>query len=109
MFVGVSKTDPALGKKITSYYADKAPGAQYPPGMNDLFARIAKLQTDKTVDLSKMQLEQVIALNSAEKFKISVPQEFQRTGEPSAKPRPADDDDPIGPGGFITPPTIAVM
>jgi hypothetical protein len=127
LVVGVSKTDPPLAKKITSYYADKAPGAEYPPGMNDLFARSSKLSTDKTVDLSKIELEQIIALNTAEKFKIQVPAEFQRTGEASAKPRPAvpspapaptpaprpaapvDDDDPIGAGGFITPPTAAVM
>src|SRR5215472_15510341 len=85
---GIAKTDQPLSKKITSYYADKAPGAEYPPGMNDLFARISKLSTDKTVDLSKIELEQIIALNTAEKFKIQVPPEFQRTGEPGPKPPP---------------------
>jgi hypothetical protein len=127
----VGKTDQPLAKKITSYYSEKAPSAEYPPGMNDLFARIGRLvrqaETDKTVDLSKIEFEQVVAVNTAEKFKIPVPPEFQRTGEPSAKPgpaapnsappggpaprpaAPADDDDPIGAGGFITPPTVAVM
>jgi hypothetical protein len=131
LVVDVGKTDQPLAKKITTYYSEKAPGAEYPPGMNDLFARIGRLvrqaETDKTVDLSKMEFEQVVVLNTAEKFKIQVPADFQRTGEPSAKPRPAapspappprpaprpaapaDDDDPIGAGGFITPPTVAVM
>lgn len=130
MVVGVNKTDPQLAKKITAYYSEKVPGAEYPPGMNDLFARIGRLsrqsETDKTVNLSTMQLEQVIALNTAEKFQIAVPPDFQRTGEPSAKPRPAApnaappaspaprpaasaDDDPFGQGGFITPPTVAIM
>lgn len=127
LVVDVGKTDQPLAKKITSYYSEKAPGAEYPAGMNDLFARIGRLvrqaETDKTVDLSKIQFEQIIVLNTAEKFKIPVPTEFQITGEPSAKPRPAapnpapaprpaapaDDDDPIGAGGFITPPTVAVM
>jgi hypothetical protein len=83
-----------------------------------------KAETDKTVDLSKLEFEQVVVLNTAEKFKIQVPADFQRTGDPSVKPRPAapnlapppnpatapaDDDDPIGAGGFITPPTVAVM
>lgn len=114
LVVGVAKTDQPLSKKITSYYADKAPGAEYPPGINDLFARISRLSTDTTVDLSKIELEQIIALNTAEKFKIQVPAEFQRAGEPSAKSRPPapnptpvrpaprpivpDDDDPIGGG-----------
>jgi len=124
MVVDVGKTDQPLAKKITSYYADKAPGAEYPPGMNDLFARIGKLvreaEADKTVDLSKIEFEQVVVLNTAEKFKIPVPPDFQRTGDPSVKPRPIApnpaprpaapvDDDPIGQGGFITPPTVAVM
>jgi len=131
LVVDVGKTDPQLAKKITSYYAEKATGAEYPPGMNDLFARIGRLvrqaEADKTVDLSKMEFEQVVVLNTAEKFKIPVPADFQKTGEPSAKPRPAapnpapppnpaprptvpaDDDDPIGAGGFITPPTVVVM
>jgi hypothetical protein len=131
LVVDVGKTDQPLAKKITSYYADKAPGAEYPPGMNDLFARIGRLvrqaEADKTVDLSKVEFEQVVVLNTAEKFKIPVPSDFQRTGDPSVKPRPAapspapppspaprptapaDDDDPIGAGGFITPPTVAVM
>jgi hypothetical protein len=131
LVVDVGKNDQPLAKKITSYYADKAPGAEYPPGMNDLFARIGRLvrqaETDKTVDLSKIEFEQVVALNTAEKFKIAVPPDFQRAGGPSATPRPAaptpaappkplprpaspaDDDDPIGQGGFITPPTAALM
>jgi len=131
LVVDVGKTDQPLAKKITTYYSEKAPGAEYPPGMNDLFARIGRLvrqaETDKTVDLSKMEFEQVVVLNTAEKFKIQVPADFQRTGDPSVKPRPAapnpapspnpaprptapaDDDDPIGAGGFITPPAVAVM
>jgi len=131
LVVDVGKTDQPLAKKITTYYSEKASGAEYPPGMNDLFARIGRLvrqaETDKTVDLSKIEFEQVVVLNTAEKFKIAFPADFQRTGDPSVKPRPAapnpapppspaprptapaDDDDPIGAGGFITPPTVAVM
>lgn len=131
LVVDVGKTDQPLAKKITDYYAVKAPGAEYPPGMNDLFARIGRLvrqaEADKTVDLSKIEFEQVVVLNTAEKFKIPVPPDFQRSADPSAKPhpvapspapppspaprpaKPADDDDPIGAGGFITPPTVAMM
>jgi hypothetical protein len=130
LVVDVGKTDQPLAKKITSYYADKAPGTEYPPGMNDLFARIGRLvrqaETDKTLDLSKMEFEQVVVLNTAEKFKIPVPADFQRSAGPPAAPRPVApapapppnpaprpaapvDDDPIGQGGFITPPTVTVM
>ena len=83
LVVDVGKTDQPLAKKITSYYAEKAPGAEYPPGMNDLFARIGRLvrqaETDKTIDLSKIEFEQVVVLNTAEKFKIAVPPDFQRS------------------------------
>ncbi|MEO8595479.1 MAG: hypothetical protein ABI759_19320 [Candidatus Solibacter sp.] len=130
LVVDVGKTDQPLAKKITSYYSEKAPGAEYPPGMNDLFARIGRLvrqaETDKSVDLSKMEFEQVVVLNTAEKFKIPIPADFQRAADPSVKPRRAvpvpalvpspaprpaapADDDPIGQGGFITPPTVTVM
>jgi len=93
LVVDVGKTDQPLAKKITTYYSEKAPGAEYPPGMNDLFARIGRLvrqaETGKTVDLSKMEFEQVVALNTAEKFKIPVPADFQRAADPPVAPRPA--------------------
>jgi hypothetical protein len=130
LIIDLGKTDPAVAAKVKSYYYDKAPGRQYPEGTYDLLGRIVKLEQqaekDKSVDLSKITVEQLVVLTTAAKFKIAVPPEFQRTGEPSAKPRPApnpapppspaprpavpaDDDDPIGAGGFITPPTAAVM
>ena len=46
-------------------------------------------EKDKSVDLSKIEFEQVVVLNTAEKFKIQVPADFQRTGDPPAAPRPA--------------------
>ena len=131
LIIDVAKTDRPLSLKIKSYYYDKAPGHQYPEGTYDLLGRIVKLELqaekDKSVDLSKTTVEELVVLTTAAKFKIPVPPDFQRTGEPSAKPRPAapspappptpaprpaapvDDDDPIGAGGFITPPTTAVM
>jgi hypothetical protein len=131
LIVDLGKTNPALASKAKSYYYDKAPGRQYPEGTYDLVGRIVRLEQqaekDKSVDLSKTTVEELVMLTTAAKFKIPVPPEFQRTGEPSAKPPPAapnaapppspapraaapvDDDDPIGGGGFITPPTEAVM
>lgn len=133
LIIGVGKTDPALALKVKSYYYDKAPGRQYPEGTYDLLGRIVGLEQqaerDKSVDLSKTTVEEIVALTTAAKFKIPVPAEFKRSGEPSVKLRPAapntatpaspapgpaapvNDDDPIGAGGFITPPapTGAVM
>lgn len=130
LIIDVAKTDRPLSLKIKTYYYDKLPGHQYPEGTYDLLGRIVKLEQqaekDKSVDLAKTTVEELVALTTAAKFKIPVPADFQRTGEPSAKPpsaapnsappprsspRPATppDDDPFGAGGFITPPTVAVM
>jgi hypothetical protein len=93
LIIDVAKTDRPLLLKIKSYYYDKAPGRQYPEGTYDLLGRIVKLEQqaekDKSVDLSKTSVEELIVLTTAAKFKIPVPADFQRTGEPSAKPRPA--------------------
>ena len=133
LIIDVAKTDRPLSLKIKSYYYDKAPGRQYPEGTYDLLGRIVKLEQqaekDKSVDLSKTSVQELVVLTTAAKFKIPVPADFKRTGEPGVKPRPSapstappanpvprpaapvDDDDPIGGGGFITPPTqtAAVM
>jgi len=123
LIIGVAKADRPLSLKIRSYYYDKAPGRQYPEGTYDLLGRIVKLEQqadkDKSVDLSKIRVEELVVLTTAAKFKI-LP-DFQRQADPPVTPRPAApvpapppspaprpvapfDDDPIGQGGFITPP-----
>jgi hypothetical protein len=122
----LAKADRPLSLKVRSYYYDKLPGYPYPEGTYDLLGRIVKLEQqaekDKSIDLSKIRIEEVVALTTAAKFKIPVPPDFQRTADPPVTPRPAAPvpvpapapapasrpadpvDDPIGPGGFITPP-----
>jgi hypothetical protein len=117
LIIDVAKTDRPLSLKIRSYYYDKLPGYPYPEGTYDLLERIGKLEQqadkDKSVDLSKIRIEELVALTTAAKFKI-LP-DFQRQADPPVTTRPAApipaprpaapfDDDPIGPGGFITPP-----
>ena len=130
LIIDVAKTDRPMSLKIKSYYYDKLPGYPYPEGTYDLLGRIGKLEQqadkDKSFDLSKITVEELVVLTTAAKFKIPVPPDFQRSAGPSVKPRPAApnpapppspaprpaapvDDDPIGQGGFITPPTVTVM
>ena len=130
LIIDVAKTDRPLSLKIRSYYYDKLPGYPYPEGTYELLGRIGKLEQqadkDKSVDLSKITIEELVVLTTTAKFKIPVPPDFQRAGDPSVKPPPAKptpalppspaprpvapaDDDPIGQGGFITPPTVTVM
>lgn len=115
----VAKADRPLSLKIRSYYYDKAPGRQYPEGTYDLLGRIVGLeqqaQNDKSIDLAYIEVEDVVLRTTAAKFKIPAPPDFQRksavpVAPPPAAPAPTarpavTDDDPIGPGGFITPPT----
>jgi hypothetical protein len=116
----VAKTDRPLSLKIRSYYYDKAPGRQYPEGTYDLLGRIVGLEQqaakDKTINLAYIEVEEVVARTTAAKFNIPAPPDFQRKSNPPVAPLPAApapaarpaapvDDDPIGPGGFIKPPT----
>ena len=117
LIIDVAKTDRPLSLKIRSYYYDKLPGYPYPEGTYDLLDRIGKLEQqadkDKSVDLSKTSVEELVVLTTAAKFKI-LP-DFQRQADPPVSPRPAVpvpapppvpaprpaapvDDDPIGPG-----------
>ncbi len=70
----VAKTDPALALKIKNWYGDKAPGEQYTEGGAALLTRIFRLEkraeTDKSVDLSKIEIEDVVYSVTAEKFKL---------------------------------------
>jgi len=72
LVIAVGKADEPLAQKIKSYYGDKPPGQQYPQGMYDLFTRIASLQrqaeTDSNVDLSKIEIEDIILRTTALKF-----------------------------------------
>jgi hypothetical protein len=72
LVIAVGKTDEPLAQKIKSYYADKPPGMQYPQGMHDLFTNIADLErqakTDSNVDLSKIEIEDIILRTTAIKF-----------------------------------------
>jgi len=114
----VANADRPLSLKIRSYYYDKAPGRQYPEGTYDLLGRIVGLEQqaakDKSIDLSRIEVEDVVLRTTAAKFQIPAPPDFQRKVDPPVTPRPAapapaarpaaPDDDPIGPGGFIKPP-----
>ena len=72
LVVAANKTDQTLADKIKHYYTDKPNGLKYPAGMLDLLQRIVRLenqaQTDRSVDLAKIELEDVILRNTAEKF-----------------------------------------
>ena len=91
--IEVAKSDRALALKIKSYYADKAPGRPYPQGTYDLLGRIVRLEqqaeTDRSVDLSKISVEEIVASTTAEKFKIPAPADFRRSEGPRVAPRPA--------------------
>ena len=93
LIIDVAKTDRPLSLKIRSYYYDKLPGYPYPEGTYDLLSRIGKLEQqadkDKSVDLSKTSVEELVALTTAAKFKIPVPPDFQRSAGPPVAPRPA--------------------
>jgi hypothetical protein len=70
----VAKTDPALALKIRSWYGDKAPGRKYTEGTTALLTRIFRLEhqaeTDKSIDLSKIEVEDIVYSVTAEKFKL---------------------------------------
>ena len=42
--IAAQQTDPALGLKVKSYYADLPPGHKYPEGIYALMARIGQLE-----------------------------------------------------------------
>jgi hypothetical protein len=46
------------------------------------------VEKDKSVDLSKIEIEEIVARTTAEKFKIPVAGDFQRKADPAA-PRPS--------------------
>lgn len=126
LVIAAGKTDPTLAQKITSFYGDKAPGARYPQGYLDLTARIARLEqqakADRSVDLSKIQIEDLILQTTAEHFGVSyaalnpTPKPDIRAAPPKepAAPRPPPKTDTtsggfgdlLGPGGFIKPPEM---
>lgn len=121
LVIAAGKTDQQLAAKITSYYGDKAPGAQYPQGYIDLTARIGRLVQDRSVDPSKVQIEEVILQTTAEHFGVSYaalnaapPQRDFQTVAPPKEPKPAPKADTssggfgdlIGDGGFIKPPEM---
>ena len=91
LIIDVAKTDRPLSLKIRSYYYDKLPGYPYPEGTYELLDRIGKLEQqadkDKSVDLSKIRIEELVVLTTAAKFKI-LP-DFQRATDPPVPPRPA--------------------
>jgi hypothetical protein len=74
LVIAVGKTDQPLAQKIRSYYGDKQPGMQYPQGMYDLFTNIAALErqakTDSRVDLSSIEIEDIIFRVTAQKFAL---------------------------------------
>lgn len=70
----VAKTDPTLAVKIKSWYGDKVPGQEYTEGGAALLTRIFQLEhqaeTDKSIDLSKIEIEDVVYSVTAEKFNL---------------------------------------
>jgi hypothetical protein len=107
LIIDVAKTDRPLSLKIRSYYYDKLPGYAYPEGTYDLLGRIGKLEQqaekDKSVDLSKTSVEELVALTTAAKFKI-LP-DFQRQADPPVAPRPVA---PVpAPPAASSPPSVA--
>lgn len=91
LVIAVGKADEPLAQKIKSYYGDKPPGQQYPQGMYDLFTRIASLQrqaeTDSNVDLSKIEIEDIILRTTALKFGLpdTAAGTFKDSGAPTSR------------------------
>ena len=94
LVTAVGKTDQPLAQKIRSYYGDKAPGVKSSAGMLDLLAQIGRIesqaQTDRSVDLSKIQIEDIVLRNTAEKFKL--PDAVVKAGKGTGAPPPAKPD-----------------
>jgi hypothetical protein len=133
LVAGVEKTDRPLALRIKSYYGDKAPGQKYTDGtgalLTSIFSLLNQAKTDRRVDPAKIEIEDIVLRTTAEKFKL--PNAVVNTGknsgpgtpapakpdfQPADNPRPAVNpaprpaktaDDPIGAGGFITPPVRA--
>ena len=74
LVVAVGKADPPTAQKIRSYYNDKPPGVKYPAGFLDVLQQIGRVEqqagTDRRVDLSKIEIEDIVLRNTAEKFKL---------------------------------------
>lgn len=129
----VGKTDQPLSQKIKSYYIDKAPGFKYPAGFLDVVQQIVRMEeqakTDRRVDLSKIEVEDIVLRNTAEKFKLPaavasagksagavtpapVKPDFKEAATPRPAPKPAPEPvgfgDLTGPGGIIKPPVFQI-
>jgi hypothetical protein len=94
--------------EILAFFTDKAPGHDMSEGItmvlaaNGLLHRAAKTGG---ADLSKITIEDVVDWAIQMKFQVRLPVSTRKSGPAKTKPKsPATDDDPIGNGGFITPP-----
>ncbi|MGB9067366.1 MAG: hypothetical protein WCC21_02245 [Candidatus Acidiferrales bacterium] len=90
LIVEVARTDHPLALEIKNWYGDKPPGHEYTDGTTALLTRILQLEkraeTDKSVDLSKIEVEDVVYSVTAEKFKLPPRQAPDTSKDSSAKP-----------------------
>lgn len=113
-FVGLIATGEAPGYKVTpeqirALFIDKAPGHDISVGIMMVLAAVGLLhRVERTggADLAKVAIEDVVDWVIQMQFQIAVPTTARKSAPAKIKPKsPAtDDDDPIGNGGFITPP-----
>jgi hypothetical protein len=112
-FVNMIAVGDARGYKVTpdqirALFTDKTPGRDMSEGImmvlaaNGLLHRAAK---SGGADLSKTYIEDVVDWAIQMKFEVKLPISARKSAPAKTKPKsPATDDDPIGNGGFITPP-----
>jgi hypothetical protein len=112
-FVGLIAAGEAPGYKVTpeqirALFIDKVPGHDISEGIMMVLVAIGLLhRAEKTggADLSKINIEDVVDWAIQMKFEIKLPISARKSAPAKTKPKsPATDDDPIGNGGFITPP-----
>lgn len=121
LVVAIDKSDKPLAERIRRYYGDKPAGQKSSTGMLDLLQRIGRVERDRSLDLSKVEIEDQILKTTVAKFGpmpatvtragISAPtRDFvevtPKPGIPPTVHETEPTDNPIGPGGFITAPQV---
>jgi len=84
LVIAAGKSNPSLAEKICRYYAEKPAGVKYPEGMLDLLQRIGRLEGDRSLDLSKIEIEDQTLKTTVAKFG-PMPAMVTRASTPSTR------------------------